>query len=101
MAKPVFRIRSKVHLFPGHAGWHFVTVDAKHAKVIKQLFGTPRHGWNSIPVTVTLGNSIWQTSIFFVAKTKTYLMGLKAAIRTAENIKVGQTARFTIQIRDA
>ncbi len=91
---------SKVQLFPGHAGWHFVTIDRKNSNVIKALFGLPRCGWGSIPVVVTLGKSVWKTSIFPVAKDETYLMGLKAGVRKKENVKNGDTVALTIRVRE-
>lgn len=97
---PTYRLRSLVHRFPGHAGWHFVTVDRRHSAVIKELFGQPRRGWGSIPVRVTLGRSVWHTSIFWVAKEKTFLMGLKKSVRTAEKVREGETIAFSLQIRD-
>jgi hypothetical protein len=96
---PTFPIRSKVHLFAGHAGWHFVTIDKKNSKIIKELFGTPRRGWGSIPVTVALGRSVWKTSIF-PNKNGTYLMGLKVEVRKAEKVRKSDTVEFSIQIRE-
>lgn len=89
-----------MRLYPGHAGWHFATIDKKKSKMITELFGRPRRGWGSIPVTVTLGATEWNTSIFPVTKDKTYVLGLKAAVRKAERIAEGDRIRLHIRIRE-
>lgn len=95
-----FFLRAKVWRWQGAVLWHFVSVDRKNSRTMRELFGTPRHGWGSIPVTVTLGGSIWKTSIFPDSKRGAYILPLKASVRKAEGIAVGDTVRFTIQIRD-
>ncbi len=100
MHKPVFSIRSKVTRFPGHGGWHFLWVDTKQSKTIRKLFGHLRRGWDSLPVTVTLGASVWTTSIFYSAKDRKYLMGLRAGVRKKEHVKMGDRVRMVMQIRE-
>lgn len=94
-----FSLRAKVWRWQGAASWHFVSVDKKNSRTIRELFGTPRHGWGSIPVTVTLGGSMWKTSIFPDSKRGAYILPLKALVRKAEGIATGDTARFTLRIR--
>lgn len=100
MDQSAFIVRSKVTRFPGHGGWHFLWVDRQQSKTIKKLFGHLRRGWDSLPVTVTLGSSVWKTSIFYSAKDAKYLLGLKAEVRKKEDVKMGDRVRFAIQIRE-
>lgn len=99
MKRPAYKLRSKVWLYPGMAGWHFVSVPKKQSKEIKQLFATNFRGFGSIPVKVTVGKTSWQTSIFPDKKSATYVLPLKAKVRKKENIKAGKTITYTIEIR--
>jgi hypothetical protein len=96
MSKTHYKIRSKVWLYPGVAGWHFLTVPEKQSKEIKKKFEGKSRGWGSLPVDVELGTSKWKTSIFPDKKSNTYLLPLKASVRQKEGIAHGDTVRFAI-----
>ena len=97
--KTEYKIRSKVWLYPGMAGWHFVTVSEKQSKEIKKTFEGKTHGWGSLPVEVVLGKTRWKTSIFPDKKSGTYLLPLKADIRRREGVAHGDTIHFSIQVK--
>lgn len=80
------------------AGWHFVYIDKKSSKEIKEKYVTLKKGWGSIPVTVTLGKTTWNTSIFPDKKSETYLLPLKAEVRKKENIVARKKVLFSIVI---
>lgn len=94
-----YKITAKVWLYPGMAAWHFVTLPAKQSKEITDLFGGLKKGWGSLPVTVTLGNTSWETSIFPDKKLGAYLLPLKATVRKKEKIKNDDTVTFLLEIR--
>jgi hypothetical protein len=96
--KKVYKLRSKVWLYPGMAGWHFIGVDEKNSHEIKATqIGMPRRGWGSIPVTVKLGKSEWKTSIF-PDKSGVYLLPVKAAVRKQERIVANDVVAYTITV---
>lgn len=99
MAKNIYKITNKVWVYPGVAGWHFVSVPKKQSQNITKTFGAIKHGWGSLPVTATLGQSSWETSIFPDSKTGTYLLPLKASIRKKEQVSAGQTIEFLLIIK--
>ena len=89
-------IHSKVLLYPGMAGWHFAGVDKTTSdKIKKSQAHKKKVGWGSIPVTVTIGQTSWKTSIF-PDKGGTYLLPLKAAIRKREALFAGDTVKIAI-----
>jgi hypothetical protein len=94
-----YKVSSKVWLYPGMAGWHFVTVPQEISEDIKQLFGDRTRGWGSLPVTVTVGETSWNTSIFPDKKRAAYVLPLKAEVRKKENIVVDQTIDLVLEIR--
>ena len=89
-------IKANVRLYPGMAGWHFVSVDKKVSeKIRKSRVGTKRNGWGSVPVTATMRKTRWKTSIF-PDKGGTYLLPLKADIRKREDVGEGDLVRITL-----
>lgn len=97
--KKTWKWKSKVWLYPGHAGWHFVTVPKKESGEIRTLFGSMAKGWGSLPVSVTLGKTVWETSIFPDNTSKTYLLPLKAAMRKKEGVLAEDTVSLSITIQ--
>ena len=92
-----YSIRAKVWLYPGKAGWHFITIPKSDADEIKKEYIWPRRGFNSIPVNVTISKTTWKTSIF-PDKGSTYLLPLKKDVRIKEDIKTGDTITISLEV---
>ena len=99
MQKPIYKMQSKVWLYYGMAGWHFVTIPRKQSNEIKDLFSGMAGGWGSLPVIVTIGKTSWKTSIFPDKKAGAYLLPLKAEVRKKEKILSGDKISFSIEIQ--
>jgi len=99
MQKTVYKIRARVWLYPGMAGWHFVSVPKKQSEEIKKTFGTPKRGWGSIPVIVTIGKTKWKTSIFPDKQSGGYLLPLKADVRKKEQFFSEDCISFSLSIQ--
>jgi hypothetical protein len=97
--RDIFKIKSKVLLYPGMAGWHFVSIPKKQSEEIKKSFGTSKRGWGSIPVTVAIGKTTWKTSIFPDKQSGGYLLPLKADVRKKEQIFSGDSISFSLTIQ--
>jgi hypothetical protein len=94
----MYKVKAKVWLYPGMAGWQFATIPKKESKIINQTYGALKKGWGSLPVNVTIGKTKWKTSIFPDKKTSSYLLPLKAEVRKKENIKLGNTLVIILEI---
>jgi hypothetical protein len=94
----VFKIKSKVFLYPGMAGWHFIAVPKIQTEAINMRFASMKRGWGSLPVTVRLGKSVWKTSIFPDKRAGVFLLPLKAQIRKKEALWAGEAVTFSIEI---
>jgi hypothetical protein len=99
MIANVFKMKATVWQYPGAGGWHFLTLPQEESEIIKEAFGALKQGWGSLPVTVTIGQTVWKTSIFPDSKTGSYLLPLKAEVRKKEKIGIGDTITFSIEIR--
>jgi len=94
-----YTFRSKVWVYPGMSAWRFIGVPEKEGKEIKEKFGTHAKGWGSLPVTVTIGDTTWDTSIFPDKKSGSYLLPLKAKVRKAEGIADDSVVTYALKLR--
>lgn len=64
-----------------------MSLPAEIAVEIRENMKWLEEGWGRMKATAKIGNSQWETAIWFDSKHKTYLLLLKAEIRKKENIK--------------
>ena len=98
MLKASYRVSGKVWLYPGTAGWHFITLPKKQSADIKSHFGMFRRGFGSLSITATIGKTSWKTSIFPDKKSGAYLLPVKADVRKRERIVTGSRIALRLQI---
>lgn len=91
------KISGKLWMWTGKGAWHFVTIQKEDAEGIVEQYMWPRKGFGSIPVTVTIGKTRWKTSIF-PEKGGSFLLPVKKSVRDAENIKVDDSVKITIEV---
>lgn len=80
------------------AAWHFVSLSKSQSEEITKKFGEKKRGWNSFPVSVTLGKTKWKTSIFFDKREGAYILPLKAEVRKKEGIRQGQNIVLSVKV---
>jgi hypothetical protein len=93
-----YQIRAKVWLYPGKAGWYFVTLPETTSDEINIKFEDKKRGWGSLPVSVTVGSTSWKTSIFPDKKAGAYLLPIKAEVRKREGIAADSQVSLLIEI---
>ena len=86
----------EVFFWKGPAPWHYVAVPEEPSAEIEALAAGLTYGWGVIPVTVRIGGSTWETSLF--PKDGLYLVPLKARIRAAEGIELGHVVSGTLTL---
>jgi hypothetical protein len=97
MKKKSYQMKEKVWLYPGDfANWHFINITKECGQEIKENFGKGAKGFGSLPVEVTIGKTMWKTSIFPDKRIGTYILPLKAKVRKTEDIKAGDIITFSI-----
>ncbi|MCW3816352.1 DUF1905 domain-containing protein [Micromonospora sp. DR5-3] len=82
----------------GPAPWHFVTVPDEQCGELEAASPSVTYGWGMIPVAARVGATGWRTSLF--PKDGRYLVPVKASVRKAEGIEVGEvvTVRLTVDV---
>lgn len=83
------------------AAWHMVTLPKEKSEEISFFndnMSVKRRGWGSVRVIATVGSTEWKTSIFPQAKKGTYVLPIKAEVRTKEKILAGNTVQVRLKI---
>lgn len=78
--------------------WVFVSLPEEASGEIREVAGALPRGFGSVRVTVTLGATVWKTSIFPDAKAGVYVLPLKKAVRKAEAVEAGDTVTVKVEL---
>lgn len=81
--------------------WTFVSLPTDLADDILDAAGATRRGFGSVRVEVTVGRTVWRTSLFPDTGRGTYVLPVKRAVREAEDLHVGRRATFGLRLIDA
>lgn len=76
--------------------WVFAALPEDVSDEIAEL-PLPPAGFGSVKVEVTLGAQRWSTSVFPDAQRKTFVVPIKAAVRRAEGVDVGDRVRIGVE----
>ena len=79
------------------ASWFFITLPIETAEQIRFFFPL-RRGFGSIPVQVQIGSSRWKTSIFPDKKSGSFILPLKAPVRTKEGFGEGDDISVEVTV---
>jgi hypothetical protein len=93
-----YEFYATVWKYASPGGWHFATLPTEIAKEIRENLKWQEQGWGRLKATARIGNSEWETAIWFDTKMNTYLLPLKAAIRERENLEADQIIKAIIWI---
>jgi len=80
----------------GPAPYHFVWVPPDEAGLIQETAAAVTYGWGMVPVTVTIGDTEWTTSLW--PKDGRYVVPLKDAVRRAEGIDLDTVVDVRLRI---
>jgi hypothetical protein len=86
----------RIWYWKGPAPWYFVTVPEDECLDLEEASGLVSYGWGMIPVTAHIGRTRWKTSLF--PKDGRYIVPLKAAVRKAEGLQVGEMVKVRLMI---
>jgi hypothetical protein len=81
----------------GPAPWYFVTVPEEQSHSLSVISNLVTYGWGCIPVDVRIGDTVWYTALF--PKDGLYLVPIKASVRRAEDLEVGDEVTIRLEIR--
>ena len=76
--------------------WAFIALPEDVSDAVSVLGGPPR-GFGAVKVEVGVGASTWQTSVF-PDPARGYVMPVKAAVRRAERLTLGDTVEVRLRL---
>ena len=84
--------------------WHFMTITgaageaiAAHEAMRRLEYGKGR-GFGSVKVRATIGGTSWNTSVFSSKESGGYLLPVKLAVRSAEDLAEGDVAEVALEL---
>ena len=80
--------------------WRFVTVPEGVSDEVDEVVGGSTGGFGSVRVEVTVGATVWRTSLFPSAEAGAYVLPVKKAVRVAEGLADDAVAEVTIRLVD-
>ena len=80
--------------------WTFLSLPPEIADEVLELAGPVSRGFGSLRVEVTLGGSVWRTSIFPDDRARSYVLPVKKPIRRAEGVEAGHTVHVRVTLLD-
>ncbi len=86
----------EIWFWKGPAPWHFVTVPDEECGELEAASAFVTYGWGMIPVTAQIEDTKWETSLF--PKNGRYLVPVKAEVRRAEALEVGDTVTVRLAV---
>lgn len=92
-----FEFESKVIEWRGPAPFYFATTPDSVTHELENSGGHLSYGWGCISVDITVGNTTFYTAL--IPREGTYYVPLKAALRKAESIELGELVGIKLSLR--
>lgn len=80
------------------SGWFFMTIEGQAAAEVRFAALGRTGGFGSVRVSVTVGATRWQTSLFPHRESGGYVLPLKAEVRKRESIAEGDLITVRISV---
>jgi hypothetical protein len=93
----IIEFNGEIWFWRGPAPWYFVTIPVAQSENIKAVSELVTYGWGVIPVKARINKTIWTTSLF--PKDGRYIVPIKASVRAAENIDLGDDVAVWLEIQ--
>ncbi len=86
----------EVWFWKGPSPWYFVTVPDEECAELEATSAFVSYGWGMIPVAARIGDTGWKTALW--PKDGSYVVPLKAMVRRAEGLDVGDTVGVQLSV---
>jgi hypothetical protein len=87
----------ELYYWRGPSPYHFIIVPEDVCVGLRAVSGVVSYGWGMIPVTVRIGKSAFETSLF--PKDGGYVVPIKDAVRNGEGLADGDSVTVKLAIR--
>jgi len=90
LLKISYEFSAIVWQYSGQGNWYFVSLPVELASEIRQHSKWQEEGWGRMKAKAKIGQTDWESAIWYDKKHGTYLLPLKKVIRLKEQIEVGK-----------
>lgn len=97
-AAPQYALKARVWRWDARPAWHFITVPPKISAQIRAADLGLSSALGSIPVTVQIGKTVWNTSLFPDSETNTFVLPIKASVRENEKAQEGKNISLLLKL---
>jgi hypothetical protein len=84
--------------YGGESSWWFISLPVEDAEDLERFCSHRKRNFGSIRVTATVGETSWQTSLFRDTKSNSYLLPVKASVRSKEKLVEKISYEVTIAV---
>ncbi|MCL2515189.1 MAG: DUF1905 domain-containing protein [Microbacteriaceae bacterium] len=91
-----FSFTGEIVYWRGPAPFTFVRIPEAESDDIAEVAAMVTYGWGAIPVNATIGATTYYTALF--PKDGVYLLPVKAAVKKAEGIDVGDVVEVDMTL---
>lgn len=91
-----YSFKAKVWQHGAPSGWYFVSLPKEMGKEIRTNLKWQEEGWGRLKAIASIGQTNWDTAIWFDTKADTYILPLKADIRKKANIALHDELEITV-----
>jgi len=85
-------------LYEGPDPWHFLTVPPELSEAIRDHSAGSSSRFGSVRVVATIGTTAWRTSVFPDKESGAFQLPVKAAVRKAEDLVLGDIVTVRIEV---
>jgi hypothetical protein len=94
-----YSFKSELWKYDGPGGWCFVTLPSEVSQKVRNNHFSAEEGWGRLKAQAQVGNTYWETSIWFDLKRSSYLLPIKAIIRKKEKLVIGKAVSLKLVIK--
>jgi hypothetical protein len=96
--KITYEFHAKLWQHNGPSGWYFVSLPINIASEIRENLKWQEEGWGRMKATAKIGQSQWETAIWFDTKHNTYILPIKGEIRKKERLGSNEAVQVIIGV---
>lgn len=93
-----YTFTAEVWKYSGTNGWYFVSLPLELSEEIRNSHQWQEEGWGRLKAIAKIGNTEWNTAIWYDTKQLRYLLPLKADVRKKEGIELGNVLEVSVRI---
>jgi hypothetical protein len=96
ITKIKYQFSAKIWQHSVQGGWYFVSLPVELSNEIRENLKWREEGWGRLKAIAKIGNSEWNTAIWFDTRHSSYLLPIKTKIRRKEKIELDQIIELSI-----